>query len=241
MKLVCDDGVKRLGIVNPVACIISKIKIIKDSSALDEDIDQVNDLLKAKSGEILKNPQASAFQELFANIGYENQTPSGERLMYDIMRSGLPRHNNVVDTCNLVSAMYATKIGMHDSSDIHHNVNVQQAIGYEALAVSDQHRIQIKKGDLVYSIHGPCESGGIRIISSIGSGLDSDDFKVTAETSSLLIVVLGNSATSQNYNRDLCLKVFELIQKTCSDAKINFLHVQTTESSIMLNEIPKVL
>lgn len=227
MKLLISQDVTALGIVHPVACIISKVRVTQNSAALDKEIQTLMAQLDNDPDEILQSPQVVAFRKLFSELGYPNQRPAGERLIDSFRRNGFKRYNNVVDAYNIVSALFGSGMGMHDASQIKRDITVYRSEGYEAIVpMFKTDSVPIPERDLIYAMLGPCPEGGTRVIAWLGKrDVDSEEFKVTELTSSLLLVVLGNSVTSQEHNRNICLKTVDLIQRTCPSATADFLDV----------------
>jgi hypothetical protein len=91
-------------------------------------------------------------------------------------------------------------------------------------------RVKVVPGDLVYADRAQRAAGGAdpdRVIAWLGKrDVDSDDFKVREDTTSLLLVALGNDATSEDYNRASCLKALKLIRRTCPQATADALETR---------------
>jgi DNA/RNA-binding domain of Phe-tRNA-synthetase-like protein len=169
---------------------------------------------------ILSRPEVNGFKELFARMGYSKQTPAGHRLIESFRQRGFKSYNNIVDAYNIASAQFGSGLGMHDATEVTKAIHVFRASGVEQIIpLFKSDSVKITKGDLVYS-------SGDRILAWLGKrDLDSNAFKITDDTDSVLLIVLGNAATSENYNRSVCLKVLNLIQKTCPSATVEFVNV----------------
>ena len=169
---------------------------------------------------ILARPEVLGFKDLFARMGYPGQVPAGQRLIDFFRQRGFKHYNNVVDAYNIVSALFGSGLGMHDASMIKSNVHVFRASGTEQIIpLFKSNPVKALEGDLVYS----CSD---RLIAWLGKrDVDSDEFKIKDETSSLLLIALGNAATSEDYNRQACLKTVEFIRRTCPGASEEFLNV----------------
>ncbi|MFC7188408.1 phenylalanine--tRNA ligase beta subunit-related protein [Halocatena marina] len=154
-------------------------------------------------------------------MGYSDQTPDGEKRVKLIERRGLNRHNNVVDAYNIAGAEYGIGLGMHDVAQLDGNIVIERASGGEEMVplFRESHR-EAREGDLIYGTddHVLWLSGQI--------GRDADDFRVTTDTDKALLMAVGNEETSEEYNRSVCRRAFDLISKTCSNASIEFLDVE---------------
>ena len=210
-----------LGICFPTVCMIQNVSVVQQVTALDDDISQLMQTLTSCPETILGRSEVRGFRELFAMMGYSKQLPAGERLIESFRRRGFKHFNNLIDAYNIASALFGAGIGMHNGSTLKTDMEVYRADGNEMIVpLFKSSKVTIKKGDLVYgqSLH-PYAWLGERDV-------DSDEFKITDETTSLLLVVLGNAATSAAYNRDTCDKVFDLIKKTCPNAVAEFLTIR---------------
>ena len=109
---------------------------------------------------------------------------------------------------------------MHDGSTLKDDLQIYRAEGKEVIIpLFEELEMTVKRGDLVYT-------QWMRPYAWLGErDVDSDEYKVSDETTCLLLVALGNSATSAAYNRDACQKVLELIKKTCPEATAEFLPI----------------
>ena len=218
MKLLIDNEAKQIGIYNPVACIIDNIIIKNSSPELDGEINWLTNHLRNASKSILSQPEVKGFNNLFTNLGYPEQTPAGQRLIELILKRGINRYNNIIDSYNIVSALYGSGIGMHDFKDIDDDIYVRRALGHEKiLPLFKNKNKKIPAGDLVYSTKD-------EIIAWIGKNdIDSDNFKIKNETHDILLVILGNKETSESYNLKILKKIISLISLSCSNIHLKIL------------------
>lgn len=228
-QLILHEDARHLGITHPIACIISGVQVRTDSSALDHEIESLMQTLMNDANAILSRPEVTGFEDLFARMGYPEQKPAGRRLIELFQRNGFKRYNNIIDAYNISSAFFGSGLGMHDASNVMHGIEVYRANGTEQIIpLFKSEASTIKRGDLVYlSMHTGGEgAGNNNVIAWLGKrDVDSDTFKVVETTTDLLLVALGNNKTSEEYNRQSCLKTLDLIRCTCAEAEATFLEV----------------
>lgn len=219
-QLVVKQDARDLGIVNPVGCLIRGLDVQMGAPELDEDVAAIEETIKRDPDTILDRREVEEFHEFFSEIGYPDQTPSGEQLVKLIEKKGLNRRNNVVDAYNIASAEFGSSLGMHDTATLKGDVVIQQANGGERFhPIFHKNPVTAQPGDLMY--------GTDRHILALFGGVtrDADEFKVTDLTDEVLLVARGNRETSEEYNKDACRRAFDLISKTCPDAEMEFLDV----------------
>jgi DNA/RNA-binding domain of Phe-tRNA-synthetase-like protein len=217
-KLVIHEEARRLGVAHPVACAIQPVRVTPSDAALDGDIRDLLQILANAPDTILSRPEVRGFGELFSCMGYPKQKPAGQRLIESFQRKGFKRISNVVDSYNVASALFGSGLGMHDASKLTGDIHISRASGTEIIVpMFKSAGERVTTGDLLYS-------SGDRPLAWLGKrDVDSDEFKVTDTTEALLLVVLGNAATDEHYNKAACQKAFDLIRLTCPDAQITFL------------------
>lgn len=221
IKLIVHDDALQLGIIHPVACLIRKLRVSSDlSSSLIDEVEAMMNKLTNEPETFLSRPEVNGFKELFARMGYSKQIPAGHRLIESFRQRGFKSYNNIVDAYNIASALFGSGLGMHDATKITDDIHIFRASGMEQITpLFKSDSVKVSKGDLVYS-------SSDRILAWLGKrDLDSNDFKVTDDTGSVILIALGNAATSENYNRSVCLKVLNLIQRTLPSATIEFVSV----------------
>jgi DNA/RNA-binding domain of Phe-tRNA-synthetase-like protein len=220
---VHEDAVQ-LGVKHPVAFLISNVSVQSNGAdALRDEVSALMAVLKEQPEAITSRPEVRGFKELFARMGYPHQVPAGQRLIESLQRRGFRRYDNIVDAYNIASAWSGSGLGMHDARRILGDVHVYRASGREQIVpMFKSDWVRVVPGDLVYADRAPRAEGGAgpdRVIAWLGKrDVDSDDFKVREDTTSLLLVALGNDATSEYYNCTSCLKALELIRRTCPEA-----------------------
>jgi len=218
MRLIIEKSAQNLGLMGAVACKVSDITVqTEHNGALDDDIRDLISELELTEGNLSK-PEVHGFRDLFSRLGYPAITPAGERLVNGFVKNGFKRFNNIVDAYNIVSANYTCGLGMHDLGCIHDDVTVKRARGGETVVpMFKSSPVVVRPGDLIYTTDN-------KILAWLGyKDVDSDDYKVTSSTTSLLLVALGNERTDAKHNKAVCDAVVTAIRKTCPSAGAVFL------------------
>jgi len=224
MRLIIEPSARELGIINPVACLIQNIAIKPAPPALRAEIDKRLDILQQTHQQILSAPETTGFAELFAKMGYPDQTPAGQRMIETTLARGLTSYNNVIDAYNVVSVMHGCGLGLHDVSGYHGDLHVRRADGSETIVPMFKSGSKpVNAGDLVYGLASPSAPEQRTLLAWLGKrDVDSDTFKVTDQSTSLLLVVLGNARTSREHNASICREVLDLLRLSCPEARETF-------------------
>lgn len=219
-KIIVRNDARELGITNPVGCIVSGLDVQSEAPELDEDVASIEQLASDSPDRRLETEVVDGSREIYARMGYPEVVPDGEMRFNLIGRRGLNRHNNVVDAYNVAGAEYGLGLGMHDVAQLDGDIVIQRANGGERMVplFRESHR-EAQAGDLMYGT----DRHTLWIAGEIGR--DSDAFKVTASTNKALLLAVGNHKTSEEYNRTVCQRAYDLISKTCPDATLEFLDV----------------
>lgn len=224
MRLVVEPSARDLGIINPVTCLIENITVQPAPPALTAEIDKRLGILKQTHERILAAPETAGFAELFAKMGYPDQTPAGQRMIETTLTRGMKSYNNVIDAYNIVSVMHGCGLGLHDLSGHDGDLCAWRADGSETIVPMFKSEAKpVNAGDLVYGLVSPSASEQRTLLAWLGKrDVDSDTYKVTNESTSLLLVVLGNARTSREHNVVICHEVLELLRLSCSEARAKF-------------------
>src|ERR1051326_361257 len=146
IHLVVHEDPYEIGIRNPIACLIRKISVQPTGGLLDSDVSDLMAHLR-ESAAILETPEARGFEELFGRLGHHGTVPAGTRLVESLAKRGLTSHNNVVDACNIASALAGSGLGLHDAehvlSDIHvvDACNIASALAGSGLGLHDAEHV----------------------------------------------------------------------------------------------------
>lgn len=221
MKLLISKQAKELGIKNPVVGRIDNVKVEPTSDLLSSKLDIIERELQKDFQNIKMSSQTKGFLELFSLMGYPNTVPAGEKLLDLIIERGRNSYNNLIDSYMMVSALYSSGIGMHDAKGTQRDITVERSDGCQVITpLFKTKQKNVKKDDLIYC----CDK---KVMAWLGKqDVDSNDFKVTEKTQSLLLVVLGNQKTSKDFNKNCIEKIFELIRIQCHNAKISYLPIK---------------
>ena len=219
IRVCIHDDAFELGIQNPVACLLRKFEMGPQlSTAFATEADAILGTLPQRSQTILQTPQVMGFEALFGRLGYPRQQPAGHRLIKAVLNRGMHSHNNVVDACNLASIFYGCGLGLHDATEITGNIHVHRAVGTESIRPFGKEAPEsIPAGDLVYASTGS-------VLAWLGrKDVDSEEFKVRDDTRYVLLMALGNEATTTEFNRAACLMVTQLIRKSSPGVYAQFI------------------
>jgi DNA/RNA-binding domain of Phe-tRNA-synthetase-like protein len=221
-KLIVHSDAVAIGVVHPVACLIHDVSVQRAAPALEEPADLAMRRLDQDAERLLGRPTVAGFRELFARLGYPEQVPAGERVVRAFQRYGtFKRINNLVDASNLATLSFGGGLGLHDANGIlgsTEDIHVHRARGGEAIVPLFKHAATaVDAGDLVYGLGAP----PTRPLAWLGrQDVDSDDSRIADRTRSVLLVALGNASTTEEHNLQVCLTVFELVERTCPDSRL---------------------
>lgn len=232
--LLLHEGVRALGITNPVAYLIDNVAVVPSGESLRDDQSSLLRTLREWPETILDRREVKGFEDLSAQLGYEdNRTPAGRYRIELVQKRGFRAVNNLVDAYNLASLEFGSSVGLHDVSGRESlEIHAYRATGAES--IKPLHRgaaVRVPEGDLVYGVRVPEPA----LMAALGNGVgteadfDSDDFKVTDRTTSVLLVALGNAETGLDYNLALCARVLHLIRRTCPAASGTQLPLEAIE------------
>lgn len=217
----------KIGICDPVCAIIEGVTTIDNDTLYEEEKKQ---LLKHLSNleNVTSSKEFQGFYKLFKTMGYEGQTTAGIRIINSILSKGFKSYNNIIDACNIVSATLGYGIGLHDADAISGNIWITRATtNQEIVPLFKQQPTKILEGDLIYR-------DSKNVIAWLGKrDVDSDLFKITAQSQNLLFVALGNANTSYEYNKTVCLKYFDLLKIHNPNIKLHFLKVIHEDTSLL--------
>lgn len=223
-----------IGICHPAVCLIRNIKTINEPHpAYDLPINDLMARIKEEGSKWLEKEEVKGYKEIFIKQGYPKQIPAGERMFKSFSERGFKRINNLVDAYNLVSLEVVAGIGVHDASSLLQEksvLTIQRAADNFTIIPSfdkKQKAVKVIKNDLVYGLKS---ENTFDVLAWLGKqDKDSDAHKVTGETKDLLVVVLGNEFTTEEYNRNICTQIFNNIKLTCDDASLSFLELTHTK------------
>ncbi|UPM42102.1 phenylalanine--tRNA ligase beta subunit-related protein [Halocatena salina] len=225
-RIVVTEDVRQIGIKNPVGCLINGLDVRSEATKLDEHVTELERKIDTKSEEILSRKEVTSYHDVFEAVGHPGQEPAGEQLIRLIEEQGLNRHNNVVDAYNIASAERGMGLGMHDVTALSGDVYVHRASGGERiLPIFHEKPVQATAGDVLHEVDG-------QILGILGPvDRDAGAYRVTEATEQALLLSLGNEETSEEDNRAVCRRAYDLICETCPDATLTFLDVVTQDAA----------
>jgi DNA/RNA-binding domain of Phe-tRNA-synthetase-like protein len=228
-SLVLHSSAVALGIVAPAGCVIDRVQVMSSNAALDDAIADVMSAFESAAHCEGCLAEIEECRAVFRIMGYPDQVPAGERLRVSFLQKGFKRINNVVDAYNVVSAQYAAGLGLHDASKLNgsHSIHVRRAHGDETIRPMFKHKESaIPAGDLIYST---APHAGQTLAWLGKKDVDGDDFKVTADTTSLALITLGHAGTTRETNIRRCEEVYALIRATSPAARIDFVPTELSQ------------
>jgi DNA/RNA-binding domain of Phe-tRNA-synthetase-like protein len=221
MKLSITFAAQAVGIHHPVAIAVRNISVTTTPCCeLLHECRRGEGYLRLHGDELIKTPEIAGFRALFERLGYVNQIPAGERLIQSIRTKGFKKINNIVDAYNLAASLSGSGIGLHDARLLTGDIVVDRTQGGETIVPIFKVKPQeIPGGDVIYSSNG-------RTLAWLGMrDVDCDEYKVTESTNTIVAIVLGNEATSYDYNMNICKHIFKLIHLSCPHAIIEEIKV----------------
>lgn len=225
MKMFVSNAVHELGVRNPFVGIIENIRVPQETPPeIVHNANRVLNNIEADMDGYLNDPTIYGYRELFSNLGYENLVPAGERLVRNFKEKGFKSYGPLIDAYNVVALKYAAGIGMHDADEIRGDIHIDVASGEETIMplFKDKPK-RLRAGDL-------CYTDDQRVIAWLGKrDVDSDWFKLSEYTKEILIVILGNAYTSEDFNRTVAHEIVAEMRQFSPNAKLQELRRGPTE------------
>lgn len=205
-RLIIERSACELGIHNACAAVIEGIRVRNDpcfmgmlQSNLNEVASHLNDLDS--------NVIYSGFSRQLKKLGYENPTSANEKLLRRFIAKGAYSINNIVDAYNAVAIRHGVSIGVHNypGDDDIHVLRSQHSRPFRPLFARKD--VTIPAGDIIYTC-------GDETLASIGKiDADAHEFRLTAQTTRLLVVVLGHDDTSFEFNQAVIEELVETLRQ----------------------------
>jgi DNA/RNA-binding domain of Phe-tRNA-synthetase-like protein len=193
-RLIIRKSASDLGINNACAAVIEDITVSDDQSfvsVLQSNLNHVASHLN----ELDSNVIYDGFAKQLKKLGYENTVSANEKLLRRFIAKGVHPINNIVDAYNAVAIRHGVSIGVHTyhQQDDIYVMRSQAPRAFRPLFAKKD--ITIPAGDIVYTC-------GDVPLASIGKvDADAHDFRLTKDSSSLLVVVLGHDDTTFAFNQ----------------------------------------
>jgi DNA/RNA-binding domain of Phe-tRNA-synthetase-like protein len=162
--------------------------------------------------EVRALPEVAAFHEVLRRVGVNprREQPSVERLLsFALRRADLPAINSLVDAYNLASVRTLCSLGAHDLDRIALPVALRLLTGTESFtALGRAEPEPVTPGEFGY-----VDAQG-RVLCRLDL-LQADFSKVTAETTSALLIVEGTAAHDAEALRRGFAEAVELVTRHC--------------------------
>jgi DNA/RNA-binding domain of Phe-tRNA-synthetase-like protein len=205
-RLIIQKSASDLGINNACAAVIDNITVSDDRSfmgVLQNNLNHVASHLNS----LISSSVYEGFSRQLKKLGYENTVSANEKLLRRFISKGAQPINNIVDAYNAVAIRHGVSIGVHTyhrREDIHVLRSEEPRKFRPLFAKKD---ITIPTGDLIYSC-------GDVPLASIGKvDADAHDFRLTQDSSSLLVVVLGHDETPGKFNQSVIEELVGLLRQ----------------------------
>lgn len=213
---------QEIGIIHPCVAKISGVNNIDVGN-----LSKFNDRIMEKYNEIclnfdsiIKDKKVIGYKKILEQLGYSDTIPAGMRLLTSFKEKGFKHINYLVDAYNIISMQYCAGIGMHDAAFLDDVIEIKIADGTETIKPMFQSKeIKVRKGDLIYTSNNAT-------IAWLGKrDVDSDDFKVTQTTKDIVLVVLGNLYTNNEYSMHVVKEIFEMIKLCNGEVDLNYYEI----------------
>ena len=213
---------QEIGIIHPCVAKISGVNY-----TVEGNLSKFNDRIMEKYNEIclnfdsiIKDKKVIGYKKILEQLGYSDTVPAGMRLLTSFKEKGFKHINYLVDAYNIISMQYCAGIGMHDAAFLDDVIEIKIADGTETIKPMFQSKEKkIKQGDLIYTSNNTT-------IAWIGKkDVDSDDFRVTQNTKDIVLVVLGNLYTNNEYSRHIVKEIYEMIKLCTGEVDLNFYEI----------------
>lgn len=225
----------KLGILNPVICAIRNVNgaVKTQPKELEDAIAAVMKKAVTEKQGWLERKETQGFRNLFVKMGYPKLIPAGERLLASFTgEKGWRDYGPIVNAYNIPALEYVSGIGMHDLDKCKGDLVIRRAqAGLSMVPQFKNKPEKVTPNDLVYGCEEGKEEKKFEVMAWLGKkDLDSGSHCVTDTTKNLLMVVLGNEATSAEFNQKICELAFGHIKLTSPEAEMSYLSVTRDES-----------
>ena len=235
MRFLVTNEARAVGIEAPVIALYQNVRQATEEEikVYQPTISEVMERVKKSRDSILAKPEVVGFRELFSRLGYPKTVPAGERLLSFVDR-GWKSYGNLVDSYNLPAFEDAVGIGVHDArslADVY--IVYKRAVGNETIVPSfKEKRETIKAEDLTYGFYNS-EREFVPLAWFGKKDVDNRDFQLQPDTTAFLLTAIGNARTSQEYNIDICKRVYTNLQKTCPEVMMELYPAQFIDNKAL--------
>ncbi|VVO05797.1 hypothetical protein PS723_03016 [Pseudomonas fluorescens] len=215
-RLIIQKSAADIGVNNACAAIIQGITVSSDLSFLPLLTANLNHVA-SRLYKLGTNRIYMGFSQQLEKLGYHNTVSANEKILKSFISKGIRPINNIVDAYNAVAIRNGVSIGVHaynQANDIH-VFRSEKPMAFRPLFSKKE--VTIPAGDLVYT------SGGSPLASIGKIDADAHDFRLTDESSSLLVVVLGHEDTPHAFNQAVIEELVNSLREKMSSLSYHFL------------------
>lgn len=236
MRFLITQAAKEIGVYHPVVALFKGVKKA-DSSVYNAIIDDLMARITTIKETVFPRADVRGFRELYKDLGHKKVVPAGEKLLKNCERKGeFPRYGNLVDAYNIVAFEEVTPIGVHDGECLlapDATLIFRRAIGDEKIVPAFKDKeFTIPKGDLTYGIQ--TAEGRFDPFAWLGKqDTDSKPYQLKEETTTMLLTAIGNKHTSEEHNRMICQKAFDLLKLSCPDVTMELYTPEVIEEAAL--------
>jgi DNA/RNA-binding domain of Phe-tRNA-synthetase-like protein len=215
-RLIIRKSACELGINNACAAVIEDITVSDDQSFVGVLQSNLNHVA-SRLNELDSNIVYEGFAKQLKKLGYENTVSANEKLLRRFIAKGVYPINNIVDAYNAVAIRHGVSIGVHtyhQKDDIYVMRSDKPRVLRPLFA---KKAITIPVGDIVYTC-------GDVPLASIGKvDADAHDFRLTKDSSRLLVVILGHDDTSLQFNQGVIEELVDTLRQKMPNLSHHFL------------------
>ncbi|MFW0754377.1 phenylalanine--tRNA ligase beta subunit-related protein [Pseudomonas sp. H11T01] len=215
-RLIIQKSAADVGANNACAAIIEGITVSSDQSFLPVLTANLNHVA-SRLCELDSNRVYMGFSHQLQKLGYHKTVSANEKILKSFISKGIRSINNIVDAYNAVAIRNGVSIGVHtykQANDIH-VFRSEKPMSFRPLFAKKE--VTIPVGDLVYT-------SGESPLASIGKAdADAHDFRLTDESSSLLVVVLGHEDTPHAFNQAVIEELVDALREKMPTLSYHFL------------------
>jgi len=215
-RLIIRKSACELGINNACAAVIEDITVSDDQSFVGVLQSNLNHVA-SRLNELDSNIVYEGFARQLKKLGYENTVSANEKLLRRFIAKGVYPINNIVDAYNAVAIRHGVSIGVHtyhQKDDIYVMRSDKPRVLRPLFA---KKAITIPVGDIVYTC-------GDVPLASIGKvDADAHDFRLTKDSSRLLVVILGHDDTSLQFNQGVIEELVDTLRQKMPNLSHHFL------------------
>lgn len=214
-QLFFSESAANIGINAPVIAVVTGVSALPvDQTPLNAAIDASAEQLPHWIMAARRKPEAAGFSKLFSRLGYTEQRGAFERLADATLTKGFKRVNAIVDAYNLACLSMGSPIGCHDLTAVPTDILIDRAgSDVRILPLFQSKTRPVPEGDLIYR-------SGCDVMCWMGrKDIDSDVFAVKPDTTSVVIMAIGNEDATGEYNRAVCQEAVKWLSLAFPNAK----------------------